>query len=395
MASKKKKPQESNDTADQDEAARNENSTEPVPASQDSSVPNSDPAGSVDSSQAEHSPAADESPDELLDDVRRALIEDEAQESQKQSKWWNRIGIGGGKHERHTDEPQVVEEIDLPNAEETSTDVEIEELKEELESEEYVDQIDDLIDLLEEETTPTVVQPPKVEEKPVEPEKPADLEQLKKQAFQSRTDAAGAENLSEVRSIALEGDEEVFVEVESKPVDPMDERVKAVENALHPYRRYVFFAIAFLGVVMAAIALMITVSAIQRMRPEPTPADISSLPYPTSVSLPGGWTFNLGRGALTDGRWKPAGPEWLEGTEVCRWVSLPWSTQLEAVLRTLNQKDPIELGMSNSDRLVYEVYSIRQMSPDELQALDTNTPCLLIMLTEDATEQRWVLTALP
>jgi hypothetical protein len=76
-------------------------------------------------------------------------------------------------------------------------------------------------------------------------------------------------------------------------------------------------------------------------------------------------------------------------------VSLPWSRQLEAVVRTLNADDQIALVMSNSDRLVYEVDTIRQISPEEMQTLDTNTPCLLIMLTEDDAEKHWVLTALP
>jgi hypothetical protein len=113
------------------------------------------------------------------------------------------------------------------------------------------------------------------------------------------------------------------------------------------------------------------------------------------VSLPGGWSFKLAKGSLVDGEWNPRGAEWLQGTEVCRWVALPWSRQLEAVVRTLNPKDPIELVMSNQDKLVYEVYSLRQMSAEEMQALDSNSPCLLIVLAEADTEKRWVLTALP
>ena len=397
MARKKKKSQEANDPTNQDADQANENITEPVPAPQEAPVPDPDEAVSAHASQAADDTPESPSPDDLLEDVRRALIEDEeAQESQKQSKWWKRIGIGGSKQEAPVEESQVVEEIDLPTRDETSATRE--ELKEELgskESEEYLDEIDELIELLDEDTAPVTAKPPKVEVAPAEPEKPVDIVQLKKQAFQSTADSAGAETLSEVRSIALEGDEEVFVEVESKTADPLEERVKAVENAFKPYRRYIFFAIAFLGIVAAGVALAITVSAIQRMRPAPTAVPVSDLPYPTSVSLPGGWAFNLGRGRLTDGTWNPQGAEWLEGTEVCRWVSLPWSRQLEAVVRTLNADDQIELVMSNSDRLVYEVDSIRQMGPEEMQTLDTNTPCLLIMLTGDESEKHWVLTAVP
>lgn len=391
MARKKKNSEEPNVPANPDADETPDHMTEPVSAAQEASVPDQDEAVAADApvkvSESEESP----SPDDLLDDVRRALIEDDVQDSQKQSKWWQRIGMGGGKQDAQAEQPKVIQEIDLPRAQEISDAIDTEDLK----SDEYTDQIDDLIDLLDEETETAPSKPADVEAPPAEPAKPVDLEQLKKQAFQARTEAAGVETVSEVRSIALEGDEEVFVEVESKPADPLNERVKAVENALKPYRRYVFFAIAFLGVVIAGIALAITLSAVQRLRPAPTPIPAADLPYPTAVSLPGGWTFNLGRGRLTEGNWQPAGAEWLEGTEVCRWVSLPWSRQLEAVVRTLNQDDEINLAMSNNDQLVYKVFSISEMSPDQLQTLDTNTPCLLIMLTGDDADTRWVLTAKP
>jgi len=103
----------------------------------------------------------------------------------------------------------------------------------------------------------------------------------------------------------------------------------------------------------------------------------------------------LGRGALDSGHWNPKGAEWLQGTEVCRWVALPWSAQLQAVVRTLNPDDPIKLGMSNNDQLTYKVSSIEQMSPEEMQNLDTKTPCLLIVLAQPDAEKRWVLTAVP
>jgi hypothetical protein len=51
--------------------------------------------------------------------------------------------------------------------------------------------------------------------------------------------------------------------------------------------------------------------------------------------------------------------------------------------------------MSNNDVLTYNVSSIDQMSPLEMQELDSNTPCLLIVLAEPEAEERWVLTARP
>jgi len=370
-----------------------------TPAEDLNQVEAKDDAAATDESAAQSSATEseettpDDTPDDLLEDVRRSLIEEEAtHEKEAQPKWWKRIGRGSRKAAPEPETPKVLEEINLPNLEfEDSTP----DAKQETVSEEYLDDIDELIDLLETEETQNN-KLAVVKETPPEPEKVVDLEELKKQAFQPRQTSATDQSLSEVRSIALEGDEEVFVEVQSTPQDPMEERISAVENALTPYRRYINFVVAFIGLVMAVIAGVVLFNiynqSVAAAAPTPIP---SNLPFPSSVSLPGGWTFKLAKGGLVDGNWNPKGAEWLQGTEVCRWVALPWSKQLEAVIRTLNPDDPIQLGMSNNDLLTYKVYSIQQMSPEEMQELDSNRPCLLIVLAEPEAEQRWVLTSLP
>ena len=339
--------------------------------------------------------AEENSQDDLLDDVRRSLLEEaEAQDQGEGSKWWHRFGRSSRKKAVDEQTARPVEEINMPMLaaiapEETQAAAE-------KEADDYQDEIDELIDLLEtEEEEKRGGQPLTVPaEDFVEPEKPADLEELKKQAFQPRQEEE--ESLTEVRAIALEGGEEVFVEVEATQQDPLEERLNAAENALKPYQRYIYFAFAFLGLVMAVTAAFLIYNAYQRsVAQQAVPTEVSNLPFPTEVSLPGGWSFNLGKGALQDGNWNPAGAEWLQGTEVCRWVALPWSPQLEAVIRTLKAEDQIELGMSNNDKLRYSVYSIRQMSPEEMRELDSNSPCLLIVLAEPEAEKRWVLTALP
>ena len=333
------------------------------------------------------------SSEDLLEDVRRSLIEEEGSKDKKESKWWRRIGRRAKKAER--DQPSVPADIDLP-----SIPIAIEPDSEQSlvsePQEQEVDQIDDLIDLLKsEEETGTVGRSvvPEVET-PSEPEPEIDFEELKKQAFQPRVGEEEADNNTDVRSIALEGGEEVLVEVEAKPVNPVEERISAVENALKPYRQYIYIALALLGVGIAVFASLIIYRVYQQSRPQPV-QEVSNLPYPASVSLPGGWSFKLGKGALQNGIWEPKGPEWLQGTEVCRWVALPWSRQLEAVIRTLNPKDPIQLTMSNNDQFTYEVYSVRQLTPEEMQKLDSNSACLLLILTQPDAEKRWVLTALP
>jgi hypothetical protein len=290
------------------------------------------------------------SEEDLLADVRQSLIEEESIEKEKPAKWWRKIGKGRKKDKvSEPVEPVSAEEIELPVTE-LSIGA-IGERAENKESEEYLEQIDELIDMLEP-TAEAKVPVPRVDEEveaPTETVQKVDIEELKKQAFQPRKADEEAENSSDVRAIALEGGEEVFVEVESKVEDPWEERLKAFENAIKPYRRSINVALAVLGAVMAVIAGLLLYNAYQQFKPaEPTPA-VSNLPFPASVSLPGGWSFSLGRGALQEGKWNPQGAEWLEGTEVCRWVALPWSRQLEAVIRTLNPNDPVELVMSNND----------------------------------------------
>jgi hypothetical protein len=346
----------------------------------------------------------EENPDDLLGDVRKSLLEEETQEEEKEHKWW-RFGRSSRK-KTVEEEPSNLEEINLPALAAMQVTEHVDQAQAGSDTEEYQDQIDDLIDMLDSKEEAVAQQAAvipygtEIQQEPepeTEPEKPVDIEELKKQAFQSRSREAEDENLTEVRSIALEGGEEVFVEVEAKSPDQLEERLNAVENALKPYQRYINFAFAFLGVVMAAVAIFLIYNVYQRSAAKAAPTELpSDVPYPTAVGLPGGWQFALGKGSLTaDGSWNPAGAEWLQGTEVCRWVALPWSRQLEAVIRTLNPDDPIELGMSNNDKLTYNVYSVHQMSPAEMLKLDSNKPCLLIVLAEPDAEKRWVLTALP
>ena len=359
-------------------------------AGEEAPVPTTDVAPQ-DQPQAERE---ESSTDDILEDVRRSLIEEE-QVQEEERPWWKRIGRGSRKKVVEQEPAEPVEEIDLPNLEVTETAPTSEEAGLEPEPEPELDPIDELIDMLDKEET--AKQEAVVEETPPEPEPVVDIEELKKQAFQPRAASEQDEDISEVRSVALDGGEEVFVEVQTTRQDPLEERLSAMENALKPYRRYINFGLAALGLVMAVIAGLVLFNLYQQSvaAPATQPVVVSNLPFPTSVSLPGGWTFKLGRGALDNGQWNPKGAEWLQGTEVCRWVALPWSRQLEAVVRTLNREDPINLGMSNNDQLTYKVYSIQQMSPEEMQGLDSNTPCLLIVLAEPDAEKRWVLTAMP
>ena len=342
-------------------------------------------------SQPQPDAASDEpSMDDLLDDVRRSLIEDETQSETKKPGWLKRIRKG-----RQKDQPAA----EAPADEESSIVVpDVPEPARPVKDDQYLDEIDELIEMLEpaaDDSKPEPVQVTEVAPHPEpEPEAPVDVEELKKRAFSPR-EGVDEREMSEVRAVALEGGEEVFVEVEAKTEDASQERMKAFENSLRPYRQYIYFAIAFLGIVLALLTAGIMYTAYQRTRPpEPTPIP-SNLPYPVGMTLPGGLNFNLGKGSITEGQWNPRGPEWLQGTEICRWVAIPWSTQLEAVIRTLTPDDVIEIVMSNNDRLEYQVFSREEMTLAEMQALDQNSPCLLLVLAEQDADERWVVVAKP
>jgi hypothetical protein len=334
------------------------------------------------------------SPDDLLDDVRRSLIEENARaEEEKKPNWWQKLGDGRRKTKDTEDIEPVAdayleEDVDLDMAETES-----------FEQDDAGDSIDDLIEMLETEdevsavemeTESTFVQ---LEEQS-EIEK-VDVDELKKRAFQGSTPEDNDVNFSDVRSVALEGGGDVFVEVEVKTEDPVEDRLKSLENALRPYRSYINFGIAFIGIVVIVATSALLYGAYKKSLPPEPVQEISNLPYPVVLNIPGGLSFNLGRGSLDNGRWNPQGPEWLEGTEVCRWVAIRYSRQLEAVVRTLTREDKLTLTMSNSDVVSYDVFSITQMTIEDMQQVSSNTPCLLLVLADANTDTRWVVTAYP
>lgn len=343
---------------------------------------------SVESTEAEK----DASTEDLLDEVRHSLIEVQEAEDEK-PKWWQRFGRGSRKKREAETPPPAV--IDMP-AESPLVDTP--------KQDEYVEQLDELIDMLEddaheevlEEKTPVVHLDETAFKEVQKEQEVVDLDELKKRAFRPRTTPEEEEkNLSEVRSIALDDGEEVFVEVEAKAENQLQDRAKAFENALRPYRNYLYFGFVFIGLVVIAILSTSVYRLYLQSLPPPPVEEVSALPYPVAMNLPGGLNFHLGKGKLDEGRWNPRGPEWLEGTEVCRWIAIPYSRQLEAVVRTLTREDQIELIMSNNDKLAYTVSSIDQLSIEEMQALDSESPCMLLVLAQSNSDERWVVTAIP
>jgi hypothetical protein len=366
----------------QDEAMENPQKEESIGGVQESEMR----ADEADSAQ-------DDSMDDILADVRHSLIEEEVDKGEKKSSWWNRLVKGSANREAPVAPVSDEKEKDVP-VPAAPSNIELNEK----ESGEYVEEIDELIKLLETddvEDQESVSEIPAQVIPPVEQEVKIDIDELKKQAFTPRPGEEQPEDLSDVRTVALGGEEEVFVEVEAKAEDPWEVRIKTVENALRPYRTYIYYGLAFIGVVMAIMASVLVYNGVKSALPTPVATEAANLPYPTMISLPGGLNFNLAKGTLKDGVWDPRGPEWLEGTEICRWVAIPWSRQLEAAVRTMNQEDVIELHMSNNDKLSYTVESIQELTPAELQEMDSSSPCLALILAKQDSEKRWVAIARP
>jgi len=201
-----------------------------------------------------------------------------------------------------------------------------------------------------------------------------------------------------VREMALQEYDETKIEPEERK-QPVQEEVKRTLRDLRPFERVMLIIVGVITVgVLLSSGVYLIVDSITVPTPTPTAVvDIRDTVHPTGLSLPGGWHFDLGLGQVNEGKWVPSGAQWLVGTEISRWVALPWSLQLEAVLRTLKSGDELELTMSNFDVVTFEVYSIQQITMEQLLASNPTKPSLLVVLynDEEADGTFWVVTALP
>lgn len=149
--------------------------------------------------------------------------------------------------------------------------------------------------------------------------------------------------------------------------------------------------------IVVALAMLVsrpqTIIAAIQPTTQPSATPTPRYPFPVELRLPGGWPFSLGRGEVSGGVWNPQGPEWLAGTEIVRWVAIPWNKQLEAVVRSLEPGDRIELTMSTADRLSYKIESINQVPRSQVSAVDPGKPALIVVLSNVESDQRWVIVA--
>ena len=353
---------------------------------------------------------SESSRDDLLADIRRSLANEEDVEESKG--FFGRIRkklSGRSKSESQDVETQSQLETEAETQEDTQADLQealdklVEKQKppskkkstqrnkeEEKAVQEFFADLEALAEVEDVQTIPgvqeTELEEPQVDEKAKVPRLPA------------KSKVADEIDFDAVREVALDEYDETRIEpVERKP--PLREEVQQTIRELRPFERMLVIVLGVLTVgVLLSSGIFLIVNSISIPTPTPTvEVDPGTSVRPTQITLPGGWEFNLGQGSVQDGKWTPTGAEWLAGTEISRWVALPWSLQLEAVLRTLKADDQIELTMSNFKVLTFDVYSIQEMTMESLLATDPTKPGLLIVLynDEEADGTFWVVTALP
>ncbi len=198
-----------------------------------------------------------------------------------------------------------------------------------------------------------------------------------------------------IRDVALENYDESPTLPEDKPEGvSLQQKFKALVYELNPIERTLILGSVIL-ILIAALAVIGFELVNSRVATVEQSAPTQELPFPVRVSLPGGWQFNLAKGTVVNDKWSPTWAEWLQGTEICKWVALPWTLQLEAVVRSLKADDVIELTMSNTDSLKFKVLSIQSVPVDQIATLNRDTTSLLLILVNKDSDTRWVVTAIP
>ncbi|MGB7874969.1 MAG: hypothetical protein WBL25_11350 [Anaerolineales bacterium] len=359
--------------------------------------------------------------EDLLADVRRSLAQDEEEVEQPRG-FFDRIRqLLGMSSEPKTEEiePQVQLEIEPEVQEDLQEDLQevLDKLTVKPESEpepkpkpkkkraennkqeekavqEFFADLEALADIVPDEDIQQ-----EIEEQERAVEVPQVDEEVKVPKLPVKSKAEDEVDFEAVREVALEEYDETRTEPEERRA-PLREVVRQTIRELRPVERFLLigFGVVTIGVLFFS-GIYIIANSISIPAPTPTvEVDISEIVHPTRLTLPGGWEFNLGQGRVSEqGEWTPNGAEWLVGTEISRWVALPWSLQLEAVLRTLKSDDQIELMMSNFDVLTFNVYSIQEITMEAILATDPTTPGLLVVLynDEEADGKFWVVTGLP
>jgi hypothetical protein len=211
--------------------------------------------------------------------------------------------------------------------------------------------------------------------------------------------AAGADRgvgYPEMRELALHDYVETPQEPKGNAVNIFVQKTIRYIEDLSPLQKIslaVLFIVDVGFVALLAVILILSNMPVVAVQPTATPAPTAFIntPFPTQVILPGGWTFNLTPVTLREGLWANQGAEWLQGSEITKWVALPWNKQLEAVVVTFGPDDQIDLVMSNLDRLKYKVESVQEVPVEKVLELNRSTPSLVLILANKDSDTRVVV----
>ena len=218
------------------------------------------------------------------------------------------------------------------------------------------------------------------------------VEPDKKDIWSRSKDALTRQGFDDIREMVLVDYDETEYPPEEISGTVWPDRLKDLTRGLTALDKMLISVIAVLLFIAGMFTLGVRI--INAQTSAGSPATVEAVPYPVRIILPGGWDFKLATGRVVNGRWSPEGAEWLESTELCKWIAIPWTTQLEAVVRTLQPNDEIQLIMSNADELEFKVLSTENVPADQIGGLDRATPSLLLILVNKNVDTRWVVTAL-
>jgi len=130
--------------------------------------------------------------------------------------------------------------------------------------------------------------------------------------------------------------------------------------------------------------------------PTQTQVPTFAIPEPFSVKFPGGWQFSLKTSRVPYPDWNPTQPEWLDGTQICKLIAIPWNIQIDAVYKTIVKGDAITLMLDNKDQYSYVVNKLETDSKDELiQKVNNPEPCMIIFLYKEYSPRWQVIISIP
>ena len=206
-------------------------------------------------------------------------------------------------------------------------------------------------------------------------------------------------SLDEMRQVVLDDIQE---ESASSPVKKKRISTDKSTKQVRKLSRIEIIAVSIFVGISLLIFIMILLTYFRPIRlavapfaTTPTLYDPESAPTPIGIQITGGWYFPLSKNTIVDGRWKPKGAEWLQGSDIRRIVALPWNKQLEAAVKTLVSGDEIDITFSNNEHIVYVISKVELLPVDQVNPGGETNPSLLVLLYNADSPDRWLITCLP